>query len=177
MSTAPPTPSSASAAPAAFSPGSRDALNLTRAGRSTILRAMKHTRWGIALAIALAAARAGADEKDLKRRLESQRSGVEDLVSLDAQRAASEDIALLKTWLDEAWTQLAREEEDTVRMLLDRCDAQSVHIREGIEASKARAAVDRIESALRASRAKVEKTRRDLQDAQVKKKALEMNLK
>ena len=138
---------------------------------------MKKARFWMALAVALVAARAGADERDLKRRLESQRSAVDDLVSLDQQRTVSDEIALLKTWLDEAWTQLAREEEDTVRMLLDRCDAQAVHIREAIDASKAQAAVDRIESALRASRAKVEKTRRDLMDAQVKKKAMEMNLK
>jgi len=138
---------------------------------------MRQARWGIALALMLAAARAGADEKDLKRRLESQRSAVADLQALDQRRAAAEEIGNLKTWLDEAWTQLAREEEDLVRMLLDRCDAQAVHIREAIEASKAVAETATAEAALKASRAKVDRTRRDLEQAQIKKKAMEMNLK
>lgn len=138
---------------------------------------MRQARWAIALALVLAAARAGADDRDLKRRLESQRSAVADLVALDEQRAASDEIALLKTWLDEAWTQLAREEEDLVRMLLDRCDAQAVHIREAIEASKAVAGAAKFEAALKASRTKVDKTRRDLEQAQIKRKAMEMNLK
>lgn len=138
---------------------------------------MRQARCAVTLALVLAAARAGADEKDLKRRLESQRSAVTDLQTLDQRRAASDEIALLKTWLDEAWTQLAREEEDLVRMLLDRCDAQAVHIREATEASKAMAETATAEAALKASRAKIERTRRDLEQAHIKKKAMEMNLK
>jgi hypothetical protein len=132
-------------------------------------------RWIVPLALLLPAAGAHAD--DLKRRLQSQSSGATDLQRLDEHRAMEQEIALLRAWLDEAFTELAREEEDMVRLLLDRCDAQAVRIREGTEAAKLSHEADRAEGAVRASRSKVEKTRKDLEQAQVKKKALELNLK
>jgi hypothetical protein len=138
---------------------------------------MRPTHAAVAATLLLFSARAGADSGDLKRRLESQRSAVADLEGLDQHRAAGDEIALLRSWLDEAWTRLASEEEDQVRLILDRCDAQAVYIREAIEQSKLAADADKAETALRVSRAKVDKTRRDLEQAQIKKKALELNLK
>ena len=132
---------------------------------------MGATKWIVPLALLLPAG-ARADEKDLKRRLQSQSSAVTDLQRLDELRAMEQEVGLLRAWLDEAFTELAREEEDNVRLILDRCDAQAVRIREGIESSKMQREADQAEAALRASRAKVEKTRRDLEQAQVKKKAL-----
>ena len=136
---------------------------------------MRASKWIVLLALLLPAAGARAD--DLKARLESQSSAVTDLQRLDQYRAMEQEIGLLRSWLDEAFTELAREEEDTVRRILDRCDAQAVHIREGIEASKLIHDAEQADAALRASRARVEKTRRDLEQAQIKKKALELNLK
>lgn len=151
-------------------------FRLTARDASVILPAMR-TSLRVIVTVLMITGLADAAEKDLRRRLESQRAAVEDLKALDQTRAAEQEIALLRNWLDEAWTQLAREEEDTVRMLLDRCDAQAVYIREAIQAAKAKADADKTEAAVRASRAKVEKTREDLKEAEVKKKALEMNLR
>lgn len=135
------------------------------------------TSCGILVATLVIGGIADAAEKDLRRRLDSQRAAVNDLTRLDQTGATQQEIALLRSWLDEAFTQLAREEEDLVRMILDRCDAQAVYIREAIEAAQAMAVADKLEADLKASRAKVEKTRQDLKQAEIKKKALEMNLK
>src|SRR5579872_5688372 len=109
----------------------------------------------IALTAASPAARAG-EEDDLQRQIETQRAGVSDLERLDELHSASDEITLLKAWLDEAWALRAKHEYDEVREVLDRALAQAELIRQKTAASKLRAQADRRESALQETRRKTE---------------------
>jgi hypothetical protein len=136
----------------------------------------------LSLAFALAAlttattARAG-EEDDLQRQIETQRAGVSDLERLDELHAAGDEIALLKAWLDEAWTLRAKHEYDDVREVLDRALGQAELIRQKINVSKLRAQADKREAALQDIRRKIDQTRRALGETTIKKRALEANSK
>jgi len=114
---------------------------------------------------------------DLKRQIEVQRAGMGDLERLDDRRAVPDELALLRSWIDEATTQHQKEEWDRVREVLDRVSAQSELIRQKINAAKMSAQAADREAALKRSREKVERTKAAIQQATVNKKALEMNAK
>ena len=118
---------------------------------------------------------ANQEAEDLKRQIESQRAAVSDLDRLDDRHMVTDEITLLKSWLDEAWGQYSKEEYKKVREVVDRCLAQAELIRQKINAAKMTAYAQDRESAVRASRDKVAKTKQALLDAQSTKKALEMN--
>jgi hypothetical protein len=122
------------------------------------------------------AAHAG-EEDDLQSRIETQRAGVTDIERLDELHAATDEIALLKTWLDEAWALRAKHEYDEVREVLDRTFAQAELIRQKINASKLRAQADKREAALLDTRRKTDQARKALTETTIKKKALEASSK
>ena len=140
-------------------------------------------RWSrtLALGAAFASASGGfasraahaGEEDDLQRQIETQRSGVPDLERLDELHAAGDEIVLLKSWLDEAWSLRAKHEYDDVREVLDRALGQAELIRQKIAASKLRAQADKREAALQETRHKIDVARKALADTTIKKKALE----
>ena len=144
---------------------------------------MKPIRWisnGALLLLLLgygAPARAGQEAEDLKRQIESQRAAVSDLERLDDRHLVTDEITLLKSWLDEAWQQYSKEEWKRVRDVVDRCIAQAELIRQKITAGKMTAYANDRENAVRTTREKIERTRKALLDAQSTKKALEMTSK
>jgi hypothetical protein len=131
---------------------------------------------GLALLAALAG-RAQARPEDLKRQIEAQQAAVGDLDRLDERRVAVEELTLLRSWFDEAWGQFAKEEYDRVREILDRCTAQAELIRQKSQAGKLSGQAADREAQARASHLKLDRTRQALQQAQIKKKAMEMNTK
>jgi hypothetical protein len=143
---------------------------------------MKLSRWivnGVLALVLLSSGRASANQEaeDLKRQIESQRAAVSDLERLDDRHMVTDEITLLKSWLDEAWGQYSKEEYKKVREVVDRCLAQAELIRQKINASKMTAYAQDRENAVRASRDRVTKTKQALLEAQSTKKALEMNNK
>jgi hypothetical protein len=120
---------------------------------------------------------AGQEAEDLKRQIESQRAAVSDLERLDDRHLVTDDITLLKSWLDEAWQQYSKEEWKRVREVVDRCIARAELIRDRITAGKMTAYANDREGAVRSTREKIERTKKALLDAQSTKKALEMNSK
>jgi len=132
----------------------------------------------LAAALQIAApARASQEAEDLKRQIESQRAAVSDLERLDERHLNTDEITMLKSWLDESWSQYSKEEWKRVREVLDRCIAQAELIRQKITASKMTAYANDREAAVRSTREKVERTKKALLDAQSTKKALEMTNK
>jgi thioredoxin-like negative regulator of GroEL len=117
-------------------------------------------------------ARAG-EEDDLQRQIDTQRTGVTDLDRLDEVKSSTEEITMLKSWLDEAWNLRSKHEYDQVREVLDRCLAQAELVRQRIAAAKLRTQVQKREAAVRELRAKIDRTRKSLQETMVKKKSLE----
>ena len=117
-------------------------------------------------------ARAG-EEDDLQRQIETQRTGVTDLDRLDDTRATTEEITMLKSWLDEAWSLRSKHEYDQVREVLDRCLAQAELIRQKISAAKMRAQLQKREATIGELRAKIARTKKTLQETTIKKKSLE----
>jgi hypothetical protein len=118
------------------------------------------------------AATAG-EEDDLQRQIETQRAGLSDLDRLDDTRTTTEEITMLRSWLDEAWNLRSKHEYDQVREVLDRCLSQAELIRQKISAAKLRVQVQNREATVSQLRAKIKATRKALQDTQVKKRALE----
>jgi len=122
-------------------------------------------------------ASAGREAEDLKRQIDTQRAGVNDLERLDEKHAVPDELTLYRSWLDEASTQLTAKEWDRVREVLDRCVAQAELIRQKISATRATAQMQAKEDATKRSKEKVAQTKAYIQQALVNKKALEMNVK
>jgi hypothetical protein len=131
----------------------------------------------LAVAIGLVGIGAGAawagEEDDLQREIDTQKTGVADLERLDDLKATTDEIALLRAWLDEAWSLRSKHEYDQVRQVLDRTLKQAELIRAKITLSKLQAQVQKREAALADLRAKIAKTKKTLADTTVKKKVLE----
>jgi len=113
------------------------------------------------------------EEDDLQRQIDTQRTGAADLERLDELKSTGDEIAILRSWLDEAWNLRAKHEYDQVREVLDRSLKQADLIRAKITTSKLRAQAAKREAALAELRAKITKTRKALADTTAKKKALE----
>jgi hypothetical protein len=122
-------------------------------------------------------AEANQEAEDLKRQIESQRAAVADLERIDDRHQVGDEITLLKSWLDEAWSNYSSEDYRKTREVIDRCLAQAELIRQKTAAAKLTAYANDREAAVRASREKVERTKKALLDAESTKKALEMNAK
>ena len=130
------------------------------------------------LSLLASVAQAGkAEASDLKRQIDSQRAAVSDLERLDEARKLTGETTLLRSWLDEADAQHAKEKWDEVRQVLDRCIAQAELVRQKTLAVRLMQKAEERERAAQASRDKLEATRRSLAYAQSSKKALEMNAK
>jgi hypothetical protein len=114
---------------------------------------------------------------DLKREIDAGRAAVADLERLDDRRAVADEVALLRTFFDEASGWLSKEEWDRVREVLDRCTAQAELIRQKTTATRMSAQANERETALKNLRNKLEQTKQALQQATVKKQAMEMNAK
>ena len=119
-----------------------------------------------------AVARAG-EEDDLQRQIDAQKASVADLERLDELKAVTDEIARLKSWLDEAWGLRAKHEYDQVREVLDRTLKQADLIRAEITVSKLRAQELKREASLKDVKDKIARTRKTLQETSDKKKALE----
>ena len=118
-----------------------------------------------------------AGNKDLEREIKAQQSAANDLANMDANRVVQDEITLLRSWLDEASTRLAKDQGTRARESLDRCVAQADMIRVKLVTAKLKADAAAREQAAREAREKVKKTQKALEDAIVKKKAMEMNAK
>ncbi len=118
------------------------------------------------------AARAG-EEDDLQRQIDTQKASVADLERLDELKAVTDEIARLKSWLDEAWGLRAKHEYDQVREVLDRALKQEDLIRAQITVSKLRDQEQKREVTLKQLKEKIAHTRKQLQETTDKKKALE----
>jgi predicted nucleic acid-binding Zn-ribbon protein len=113
------------------------------------------------------------EEDDLQRQIDTQKGSVADLERLDELKGVTDEISLLKSWLEEAWNLRAKHEYDQVREVLDRSLKQEDLIRTKIAVSKLRAQVQKREATLQELRAKIALTRKALQVTAAKKKALE----
>jgi chromosome segregation ATPase len=113
------------------------------------------------------------EEDDLQSRIETQRAGVSDLEKMDDLKSTTDEITLLRAWLDEAWSLRSKHEYDQVREVLDRASAQAELIRAKITASKLRAQAQKLEASVQDLRARIAKTRKSLSETMAKKKVLE----
>jgi hypothetical protein len=127
--------------------------------------------------LAMPAHASKAEASDLRRQIDSQRSAVADLERLDETHKTTAETTLLRSWLDEADAQHAKEKWDEVRLVLDRCIAQAELVRQKTLAAKLTQRAEERERAATASKEKLEATKKALVDAQTNKKALEMNAK
>jgi hypothetical protein len=128
--------------------------------------------FGAVLTFATAPARAG-EADDLQAMIDRARNGVTDLERLDEKGAAREDVAVLRTWLDESWRLRSEHKYDDVRIVLDRCDAQAEMIRQKIQASKLSAQAAEREQRVTQQRADNDKTRKAIEQARLLKASLE----
>jgi hypothetical protein len=128
---------------------------------------------GFGLTAALGSAARAGEEDDLQRQIDTQKSSVADLERLDDLKAVTDEIARLKSWLDEAWGLRAKHEYDEVRTVLDRALKQEDLIRNLITVSKLRAQELKREASLKELKDKTARTRKTLQETSDKKKALE----
>ena len=119
-----------------------------------------------------ALARAG-EADDLQRIIDAARQTAKDLASLDTRRAAETDLTVLGMWLDKAWSLRSQEKFDDAHTVTDRCVAQADMIRERINASKLAAQADQKEAEVAKARATLEKTKKQLENANVQKIKLE----
>ncbi len=144
-------------------------MNLTQTLKGLLLCA--------ALAVS-AAAHAGNDRDDLKRQIESLRAGIVDLERLDEARAATEDITLLRSWIDdEAWKLYSEQKWKKVREVVDRAIAQQELVRQRIVLSKLTAQLKERNTNLAKIAGEIARLKKATEDARVQKRALEMQTK
>ena len=141
---------------------------MTRAKRTWGMLAI-----GFGLTAVLGGAARAGEEDDLQRQIDTQKSSVADLERLDDLKAVTDEIARLKSWLDEAWGLRAKHEYDQVRTVLDRALKQEDLIRAEITVSKLRAQASIREGSLKQTKEKIARTRKTLQETSEKKKTLE----
>lgn len=127
----------------------------------------------VAASLGAASGAWAGEEDDLQRQIETQRSGVADLERLDELKATTDEITMLRAWLDEAWALRSKHDYDQVREVLDRALKQADLIRAKITVSKLRAQSQKREAALQDTRNKIAQSRKALQDTTLKKKILE----
>jgi hypothetical protein len=134
------------------------------------------TLWWTVLLVLLwaGAARGDRSRADLERQLDAQRAALEDLGTLDTGRMAGDELALFRSWLDEAHNRLREKKPDLVRELVDRMLAQGQLIRQLIAAGTAADALARKEAELADARRRVQELAKAIDAARVKQKALEM---
>ena len=125
-----------------------------------------------ASSVGLRTAHAG-EEDDLQREIDTQRVSVADLERLDDLKATGDEITLLRSWLDEAWSLRSKHEYDQVREVLERTRKQADLIRAKITASKLRAQATSREASLADVRGRIERTKKALADTLKRKKAIE----
>jgi hypothetical protein len=128
---------------------------------------------GLGLLVSVGGVARAGEEDDLQRQIDTQKSSVADLERLDELKAVTDEIARLKSWLDEAWGLRAKHEYDQVRVVLDRSLKQEDLIRAAITVSKLRAQEQKREVSLKEVKDKIARTRKSLQETSDKKKALE----
>jgi len=119
---------------------------------------------------------ASADRSDLERQIAAQEAGLSDLRALDQNKIATEELAMLATWLDESKNRLREGKQSLVRELLDRMLAQGTLIREQLAASKLQREVKKRQTALTALRNEIKALVKAIEDARARKKALEMKV-
>jgi hypothetical protein len=115
-----------------------------------------------------ALAQAG-EADDLQRIIEDKRQTANDLERLDDQKIAGTDLTILRMWLDQAWSLRSQEKYDEVRIITDRCKAQTDMVREKITAAKLGAQAAQKEADVAKARATLERTKTALQNAKVQK--------
>lgn len=113
------------------------------------------------------------EEDDLQREIDTQRVSVADLERLDELKATGDEIMLLRTWLDEAWSLRSKHEYDQVREVLERTRKQADLIRAKITASKLRAQATSREASLSDTRARIARTKKALAETMQRKKTIE----
>lgn len=128
---------------------------------------------GCGLLVPLRGVALAGEEDDLQRQIDTQKASVADLERLDELKAVTDEIARLKSWLDEAWGLRAKHEYDQVREVLDRALKQEDLIRAQITVSKLRDQEQKREAALKQTKEKIARTRKQLQETTDKKKSLE----
>jgi len=131
----------------------------------------------LSFVVLLSATAYAGSNPDLQREIKLQQTAAKDLAALDANRVVQDELTLLNTWLDEAWNKQSKDQTGRAREVLDRCTAQAELIRQKIATAKIKAEAAAHENAARDAREKVRKTQKALEDATVKKKAMEMNAK
>lgn len=130
--------------------------------------------FGVAASVSPLAQQAMAGEADdLQTMIDRSRRNATDLQKLDEQRLAAEEIAVMNTWLDEAWRLRSEKKYDKVREVLDRCDAQADMIREHITAGQLMEQARQEEAGLAATKKRIEELRVAIDEAKQKKAGLE----
>ncbi|MBC8131497.1 MAG: hypothetical protein H7X95_00840 [Deltaproteobacteria bacterium] len=146
---------------------------MIRRGRPTFLLFAAVVAGLICLQVTGAAPVRADEEDDLQRQVDTQKAGVPDLEQLDKRRAATADIQRLKEWIALAWDLRNKHDPDGAREVLDRCLSQAELIRQIIAASLVKADVGAREAKLQQTRQQIEREKKELRDAQAKKKATE----
>jgi hypothetical protein len=131
----------------------------------------------VSLLLVSTAAASKREADDLRRQIDTQRAGVGDLERLDSTHVATAEMTLLRSWLDEASTQLTKQEFDKTREVIDRCIAQAELIRQKTTAGRLSAQATDRENAQKRSRDRVARTKEAIQQATINKKALEIATK
>jgi hypothetical protein len=117
-------------------------------------------------------ARAG-EADDLQRQIDYLKQTTNDLERQDDQKAVATEIAMMRSWLDNAWTLRSQEKYEEVRIVLDRCEAQANMVRQLLTASELAAQADAKEKEVKRSRGQLDRTKKALENAKIQKARLE----
>jgi hypothetical protein len=117
-------------------------------------------------------ARAG-EADDLQRQIDYLKQTTNDLERQDDQKAATTDLTMMRSWLDNAWTLRSQEKYDEVRIVLDRCEAQANMVRQRLNAAKLSAQAAAKEDEVKRAKNQLGRTKKALENAKIQKARME----
>jgi len=126
----------------------------------------------LALMAVPVAARAG-EADDLQRQIDYLKQTTNDLERQDDQKAATTDVTMMRSWLDNAWTLRSQEKYDEVRIVLDRCEAQANMVRQRLTAAKLAAQAAAKEDEVKRAKSQLARTKKALENAKIQKARME----
>jgi hypothetical protein len=122
-------------------------------------------------------AAAWSGSPDVERQITALRGTANDMEALDPERRVREEIGVLRQWLDEAWNYNSRGAESAAKRFLDLCVGQTELIRQRINTVKATLSADKRKQAVAETQQKIQQTRSAIEQAKLKKAALEAQTK
>jgi predicted nucleic acid-binding Zn-ribbon protein len=130
----------------------------------------------VALFVALLGTPASAQDSRYKQQIQQFRSDLEEYSKLDEAGLADKDIAMVRSWLDDAETLVAKGQTETAKLRIKRVEYGLDLIRSMVTASQLRSKAEKQEQAFHQAREDIERLEAEIEALQKRRDELQSEL-